>query len=92
MTAVLAFLLALPLAVYLIAGVMSVIDGPNRSRALVGFTLRLGFCALFVALIPGADRIWIGTAFLTVLALHTLTTAATRYAIRSGRWPTDRID
>jgi len=88
----LVFVLALPLSVYLIAGALSLIDGPNRVHALVDFTLRLGFCALFVALTPVESRIWIGIAFLIVLVLHAATAAAARYAIRSGRWPTDRID
>ena len=92
MTGVLVFLVALPLSVYLIAGILSIIDGPNRSRALVGFTLRLGVSALLIALTPADDRIWIGGAFLTVLMLHTVTTAGIRYAMRTRRWPTDRID
>jgi len=89
---VLVFLIALPLSVYLIAGVLSIIDGSNRSRALAGFTLRLSVCALLVVLTPAESRIWIGAAFLTVVVLHGLTTAGIRYAVRSGRWPTERID
>lgn len=92
MTSVIVYLVALPLSVYLIAGALSIIDGPNRSLALAGFTLRLGICALLIALAPVQSRLWIAAAFLTVLVLHTVTTAGIRYAIRSGRWPTDRID
>jgi hypothetical protein len=88
----LVFLIALPLSVYLIAGVLSIIDGPNRSRALAAFTLRLAVCALLVVLTPAESRIFIGAAFMTVVVLHGLTSAAIRYAVRSGRWPTERID
>jgi hypothetical protein len=91
-TGVLVFLLALPLSVYLIAGVLAIIDSPSRSRALAGFTLRLGIFALLVAITPAQNRLWIGAAFLTVLVLHAATTAGIRYAIRSGRWPTERVD
>lgn len=92
MTAALVFLIALPLSVYLLAGVLAVVDGPNRSRALAGFTLRLGVFAALLALTPVESRAWIGVALLTVIALHTLTTVGVRYAIRSGRWPTQRVD
>lgn len=92
MTGVLIFLVALPLSVYLIAGALSIIDGPNRSLALARFTLRLGIFALLVALTPAQSRLWIGVAFLTVLVLHTMTIAGIRYAIRTGRWPTERVE
>jgi len=88
----LVFLIALPLSVYLLAGILSIVDGPNRSRTLAGFTLRLAVCALLVVLTPAESRIWIGAAFMTVVVLHGLTTVGIRYAVRSGRWPTDRID
>ena len=88
----LAFLLALPLSVYLIAGVLQVIDAPNTSRALARLSLRLGVCAGLVLLAPSTSLIWIAAAFLTVVVLHAATTFATRYAIRTGRWPTERVD
>lgn len=88
----LVFLIALPLSVYLLAGMASIVDGPNRSRALAGFALRLLLLALLLLLTPVELRIWIGGALVTVVVLHALTTAVVRYAVRSGRWPTGRID
>ena len=86
------FLLALPLSVYLLAGAFMVIDAANRSAALLSFTLRLAICALLVAVLPADSRIWVGAAFLTVLLLHAATSVGARYALRSGRWPTEKVD
>ena len=91
MISVLAFLLSLPLAVYSFAGLFLLIDLPDKFRALVLLTVRLFAVALFVYLFPASSRIWIVLGFVVVAVLQFGTGALLRYAINSGRWPTDRI-
>ena len=92
MISLLALLLSLPLAVYTYAGVFLLIDLPDKFRAVVLLTLRLLLVALFVFLFPADARTWIGVGFVSAAILQFGTGALLRYAINSGRWPTDRIE
>lgn len=95
MTAALVFILTLPLTVYTWAGCLQLIDQvdqPNRFRALLQLTFRLGLLALLVLLTPAVARGWIAAGVLTVTVLTFGFQYGLRYAIRSGRWITDRIE
>ena len=87
-----AFLVCLPLAVYTYAGIFGVIDQHNRFLAILHLTFRVILVALLVALTPAASNFWIGLAFVLVLVLHLASQFALRFSIRSGRWPTERIE
>lgn len=91
MIALLVFLVALPMSVYLLAGALSLLDGGNRSVTVLHLTLRLTLFVGLVVLIPADTRVWAAAAFLTVLVLHVATPLALRRAITSGRWITDRV-
>ena len=92
MIGVLVFLLALPLSVYVLAGMLAILDGGSRATALIGLSLRLAVLCLLVVLTPADSRVWIGAAFLTVLILHTGTAVWLRRALRRGHWLTERVD
>ena len=95
MISVLAFLLAMPLTIYTLAGCLQVIDqvdAGGRFGALLSLSFRLLLFALLVLVLPPESRQWI---FFGALSALTLTFAASflgRYAVRSGRWPTGRIE
>lgn len=92
MTAVLVFLVSLPLAVYTLAGFFLLIDLPDRFRATVSLTLRLVLLTGFILLTPDHARLWIGLGFLVVIALHITTALFLRHALTTGRWPAERIE
>ncbi|MGD8415497.1 MAG: hypothetical protein PVH91_00425 [Pseudomonadales bacterium] len=92
MIPLLVFLIALPMSVYLLAGALSLLDGGNRSVALMRLALRLTLFVGLVVLIPTDTRVWAAAAFLTVLVLHVAAPLALRRAITSGRWITERVD
>ena len=92
MISLLAFLLSLPLAIYTYAGGFLVIDLPDKFRAVLLLALRLLLVAGFIYLFPADSRMWIGAGFITAALLQFGTGALLRYAINSGRWPTDRIE
>jgi hypothetical protein len=89
---VIAFLVALPLAVYTLAGLFLLVDQDDPVRSLLRLTLRLLLVALLLALVPGSDRIWVGAAFLTVVVLHAGFQLLARRAVGGDRWTTERID
>ncbi len=95
MTATLVFILSLPLTVYTWAGCLQIIDQVDqlsRFRALLSLALRVGLFALLVLLTPDTERIWIAVGALTVTVLTFGFQYLLRYAIRSGRWITERVE
>lgn len=95
MIAVLVFLVSLPLTVYTLAGALQLIDQidpGSRFRSLMSLVLRLLLFALLLIVTPPDARIWIAAAVFTVLALTLGAQYGLRYAIRSGRWITDRVE
>ena len=87
-----AFVLALPLCVYLWAGILGLIDGGNPVRVCLRLSLRLGLILLLLAMTQPGGRIWIAVAGLLVVVLHMASQLSLRYVIRSGRWPARRIE
>jgi hypothetical protein len=55
-------------------------------------TFRLLLFALLALLLPAEARLWILFGALTALTLTFTVSFLGRYAVRSGRWPTERID
>jgi predicted tellurium resistance membrane protein TerC len=92
MISILVFVVSLPIAVYTLAGLFLLVDLMDRVRAVVQITLRLLLLTGFVLITPVSSRIWIAVAFALVAGLHAAAQLLLRYAIRSGRWPTQRID
>ena len=95
MIAVLVFLISLPLTVYTLAGCLQLadqIDPASRGRAMMSLVFRLLLFALLLIGTPPDARIWIAAAVATVLALTLGAQYGLRYAIRSGRWITDRVE
>ncbi len=95
MISVLVFLLAMPLTVYALAGCLQLIDQASaggRFSALLSLSFRLLLIALLALIAPAESRIWILFGALTALFLHLSVSFTGRYLMRSGRWPTDRIE
>ena len=92
MTALLVFLLTLPLAVYTFAGLLGLIDQLDKSRALFSLVVRVSAVVILTVVVDPANRIWIAAAFLLVAALHIGVWGLTRWLIRRGDWITDRIE
>lgn len=95
MISVLVFLLAMPLTVYALAGCLQVIDqvtSSGRFGALLSLSFRLLLIALLALATPAGSRIWILFGALAALLLNVGFSFITRYVIRSGRWPTDRVE
>ena len=92
MTGLIVFVIALPMAVYVLAGFFLLIDLTDRFQALQKLTIRLLLLTLLIVITPAESRAWIGAAFATVIALHVVAQTLLRYAIASGRWPTQRIE
>lgn len=93
--AALVFLIALPLTVFTLAGCLQVIDqtsSAGRFAALLKVSFRLLLFALLALLTPPESRPWLLYGVLASLVLTFTASAVSRYAIRSGRWPTERID
>ncbi len=95
MISLLVFLLAMPLTIYSFAGCLQVTDqveASGRFSALLSLSFRLLLFALLVLVTPAESRLWILIGALSALFLTLLMSFAGRYAVRSGRWPTDRIE
>ena len=95
MISAIGFLLAMPLTIYTLAGCLQVVDqadASGRFRALLSLTFRLLLFAGLALILPPGSRLWILFGALTALTLTFTVSFAGRYAVRSGRWPTDRID
>jgi len=91
----LVFLVAMPLTVYTLAGCLQVIDQVDTSgrfNALLSLSFRLLLFALLVLATPSGSRLWILFGALSSLALTFTFSFASRYLVRSGRWPTDRVE
>ena len=87
-----AYLIALPLAVYALAGLFLLIDQDEPVRSLLRLTWRLTLVAVLVMVVPAADRIWVGAAFATVIVLHAGFQVLLRHVVRSERWLIEPID
>ena len=59
---------------------------------LLSLTFRLLLFAGLALILPPGTRLWILFGELTALTLTFTVSFVGRYAVRSGRWPTDRID
>lgn len=95
MIPVLVFLLAMPLTIYTLAGCLQVIDqvdAGGRFAALLSLSFRLLLFALLAVATPPGSRMWILLAALSTLLLYLTLSFAGRHLVRSGRWPTDRIE
>ena len=95
MISTLVFLLAMPLTVYALAGCLQVIDqvsAAGRFSALLSLSFRIVLIALLALAAPAASQIWILFGALAALAFNISLSYLARYVIRSGRWPTDRIE
>lgn len=95
MISVLVFVLAMPLTVYTLAGCLQMIDqvdASGRFSALLSLSFRLLLFALLTLATPPGSRLWILFGALTSLILTLTLSFAGRYLVRSGRWPTERIE
>jgi hypothetical protein len=89
------FLISLPLTVYTLAGCLQIIDQQQpagRFRAVLNLSLRVGLFAILVLTTPVHSRIWILAGVFTALMTTTGFQLVVRYLIRTGRWPTGRMD
>jgi hypothetical protein len=92
MAALLVLLLGLPLAVYTLAGLFTLIDFTDKARALLLITIRI-LLNIVLLLTAGADTWpWLLTAYGIVALLHVLSFAGIRIAIGSGRWISKSLD
>ena len=95
MISALVFIIAMPLTVYTLAGCLQVIDqvdASGRFNALLSLSFRLLLFALLALATPPGSRLWILFGALTSLFLYFALSFAARYVVRSGRWPTERIE
>ena len=95
MISVLAFLLAMPLTIYTLAGCLQVTDqveASGRFRALLSLSFRLVLFALLVLVLPAEARPWLLYGAISALTLTFTVSSFARFVIKSGRWPTDRIE
>ena len=95
MIATLVFIIAMPLTVYTLAGCLQVVDqvgAAGRFEALLSLSFRLLLFALLALATPPDARLWILYGALVALFLNLTLGYAARYVVRSGRWPTDRIE
>jgi hypothetical protein len=78
-----AFLLALPLAVWSLAALYTLIDGPDLASAIRTICVRTVAILIFVGLFGSAGHGPLVWAFGLVAALHLLTSVAGRWLIAS---------
>ncbi len=86
------FLVSLPMAVYLLAGVFGLIDLEDKVAALLRLSWRVLLAAGIVILAGHQHSFWVAAAFATVIVLHTAIYSIGRWLITSGRWITQRIE
>ena len=77
------FLLALPLAVWSLAALFALIDGPDLASAIRSICVRTVAILLFVGLFGSMSHGPLVWAFGLVATLHLLTSAAGRWLISS---------
>ena len=95
MISALAFLLAMPLTIYTLAGCLQVtdqVDAAGRFGAMLSLSFRLVLFALLVLVMPPESRLWILFGALAALLISFIFSFVGRYAVRSSRWPTERIE
>ncbi len=92
MTGLALFLLSLPMAVYLFAGVFGLIDQEDKVAALLTLSWRVLLAAGIVTVAGHENSIWVAAAFILVMALHGAIYGVGRWAITTGRWITQRIE
>ncbi|MEM8767271.1 MAG: hypothetical protein AAGE43_07500 [Pseudomonadota bacterium] len=90
MSAAIALLLAMPLTVYVLAGIFLLKDNGADSRSFRALTFRALLLALLIYLTPAEDRAWIALGAGIVVLLHLGAQYGLRYLISSGRWPAER--
>ena len=88
----LVYLFSLPLAVWVIAGCFAFLDFSSASEALIRTATRLLVLVALLALLDPVQHRAVAAAFATVVFLHGVMFAATRWAISSGRWIIRRIE
>ncbi len=86
------FLLSLPLAVYILAGIFYVIDQDDKVAAVLSLGWRILLTVGLVMLAGYENRIGVAGAFAFVIVLHTLFSLGVRWLITSGRWISESID
>lgn len=79
-----AFLLALPLAVWSLAALFAVIDGPDLAGAIRSICLRIAAILAYVAIFGSAGHSPLLWAFAVVGALHVSTSLVGRWLIARG--------
>lgn len=95
MISALVFLITMPLTVYTTAGALQLVDqagAAGRFSALLSLSFRLLLFALLALLTPPESRAFIAISALVTLMLMFALSFAGRYVVKSGRWPTDRIE
>lgn len=78
---VLAFLLALPLAVWSLAALYSLIDGPDLATAIRTICVRIAAIVVYVALFGSHGHASLVWAFGLVAALHVATSVVGRWLV-----------
>ncbi|MDH3641782.1 MAG: hypothetical protein OES38_06780 [Gammaproteobacteria bacterium] len=88
----LVFLFSLPLAVWSLASLFSLIDDPDRTSAIVRISSRALAVLAFVYLVGPDGRAPVFWAFLTVIALHLGLFGMSRWLIIRRGFNMKRID
>ncbi len=86
------FLVSLPMAVWLIAGVFGLIDQEDKVAALLRLSWRVLLAASIVIVAGHENSFWVAAAFVLVIVLHTAIYGLGRWLITTGRWITQRIE
>ncbi len=86
------FLLSLPLAVYILAGIFYLIDHDDKVAAVLSLSWRILLTVGLVTLAGHENRLGVVSAFALVIVLHTIFSLGTRWLITTGRWISESID
>jgi len=93
--ALIVYLISLPLTIYTLAGCLQIIDQrepAGRFRAVLSLSLRVALFAILIIATPTPSRIWIPAGVLTAVVTTIGFQLVIRHLIRTGRWPTGRVD
>lgn len=86
------FLLSLPFAVYILAGIFYLIDQDDKVAAVLSLSWRILLAAGLVTLAGHENRIGVVSAFAFVIVLHATFYLGVRWLITTGRWITESIE
>lgn len=86
------FLLSLPFAVYILAGIFYVIDQNDKGAAVLSLSWRILLAVGLVMLAGHENRIGVTSAFAFVIVLHATFYLGVRWLIKSGRWISESIE